>query len=182
MERKVITLAGLWNSSPEHWQSHWERMHGWLRAPHRDWNNPDRTEWVAEIDAAIAVSDAVPLVAAHSLGCVALAHWARSGSPLKIAGAFLVAPSDVDGPNYPPHTTTGFAPMPMEKLPFPSILVASSDDEYATLERSRAFAQAWGSQFIEIGAAGHINGASGHGAWPEGERMLLDFRQRLGPQ
>jgi predicted alpha/beta hydrolase family esterase len=179
MERKVITLAGLWNSGPEHWQTHWERKHGWTRAPHRDWNNPDRTEWVAEIDAAIAVSDTVPVLAAHSLGCVALAHWARSGSPLKIAGAFLVAPSDVEGPNYPPGVSTGFAPTPMEKLPFPSIVITSTNDEYITLARARAFAQAWGSQIVEIGAAGHINGDSGYGTWPEGERMLLEFCARV---
>ena len=175
MEANVITLAGLWNSGPEHWQTHWERKHGWPRAPHRDWNNPDRAEWVAELDAAIAGCDGVPIVAAHSLGCVLAAHWAQSGSPLKIAGAFLVAPSDVEGPNYPPDATTGFAPMPLAPLPFPSIVVASSDDQYVSLARARAFAQAWGSRFVEIGAAGHINGDSGYGAWPEGERLLLDF-------
>jgi predicted alpha/beta hydrolase family esterase len=26
-----------------------------------------------------------------------------------------------------------------------------------------------------IGDAGHINGASGYGAWPEGEKMLMEF-------
>lgn len=179
MECEVIILAGLWNSGPQHWQTLWEQKHpNWKRAHHRDWNNPECDEWVAEVDAAIAESEGPPVLVAHSLACVAVAKWAASGSPLNIAGAFLVAPSDVDAPNYPVEAV-GFQPMPMEKLPFPSILVASSNDEYVTLERARAIAAAWGSRFVEIGEAGHINGASGYGDWPEGEQMLLEFCRQL---
>lgn len=179
MECDVIVLAGLWNSGPQHWQTLWEQKHPeWKRAPHRDWNNPECDEWVAEVNAAIAQSEGPPVLAAHSLACVTVAKWAASGSPLRIAGAFLVAPSDVDAPAYPVEAV-GFQPMPMEKLPFPSIVVASSNDEYVTLERARAMAAAWGSKFVEIGDAGHINGASGYGEWPEGERMLMEFCKQL---
>jgi predicted alpha/beta hydrolase family esterase len=110
------------------------------------------------------------------------AQWActHGSSPLKIAGAFLVAPSDVEAPSYP-AAANGFKPIPMAKLPFPSVLVASANDEYATPERSRAFASAWGSKLIEIGDAGHINGDSGFGPWPEGERMLEEFCCTLQP-
>jgi predicted alpha/beta hydrolase family esterase len=175
MECDVLTVAGLWNSGPQHWQTLWERKHPqWKRVPHRDWNNAECHEWVAELDAAIAGCEGAPLLAAHSLGCVTVAQWAREGSPLKIAGAFLVAPSDVEGPSYP-QETVGFGPMPMQKLPFPSIVVASTNDPYVTVERAKAFAEAWGSKFVVIGEAGHINGASGYGAWPEGEKMLLGF-------
>jgi predicted alpha/beta hydrolase family esterase len=153
MECDVLVLAGLWNSGPQHWQTLWERKHpGWTRAPHRDWNNPVCHEWVAELDAAIAASE--------------------GGPPI------LVAPSDVDAPSYPKEAS-GFGPMPLQRLPFPSIVVASSNDEYVSLERARAFAEAWGSKFVEIGEAGHINGASGYGDWPEGEKMLLAFCDEL---
>ncbi|WLI87429.1 alpha/beta hydrolase [Massilia sp. R2A-15] len=181
MDCDVLTLAGLWNSGPQHWQTLWEKKYpAWQRAPHRDWNNPEREEWVAELDAAIAGSDqGPPILVAHSLACALVAHWAASGSSLKIAGAFLVAPSDVEAALYPKEAS-GFAPMPMQKLPFPSIVVASENDEYVTIERARQFAAAWGSKFVEIGAAGHINGASGFGAWPEGEKMLLEFCKQLG--
>jgi predicted alpha/beta hydrolase family esterase len=63
----------------------------------------------------------------------------------------------------------------MQKLRFPSIVVASSDDPYLTLDRARAFAEAWGSRFVEIGPAGHINADSGYGEWPEGEQMLAQL-------
>lgn len=175
----VLTLAGLWNSGPQHWQTHWEHKHpGWHRVQHRDWNNPGCHEWVAELDAAIAASEGPPLLLAHSLACVMVAQWATSGSDLKIAGAFLVAPSDVEAPSYPVDVN-GFAPLPMARLPFPSIVVASSNDEFVSLERARQFAQAWGSKFVDIGPAGHINGDSGYGEWPEGEKMLMDFCEQL---
>lgn len=175
MDCDVLTLAGLWNSGPQHWQTLWERKHPeWVRVPHRDWNNPDCDEWVAELDAAIAQCEGTPLLVAHSLACVLVAKWAKSGSALKIAGAWLVAPSDVDAPSYPVEAK-GFGPMPIEKLPFPTVVVASANDEYVSLDRARQFAQAWGSKFVEIGNAGHINGASGYGEWPEGEKMLLEF-------
>lgn len=175
MKCDVLILAGLWNSGPQHWQTLWQQRNPkWLRAPHRDWTNPAREEWVAELEAAIADCKGAPILVAHSLGCLLAVHWAGSRSPLKVAGAFLVAPSDVEAPSYPAELN-GWAPMPMQPLPFPSLVVASSDDPYVTLERARGFASSWGSRFVEIGNAGHINSESGHGAWPEGERMLAEF-------
>ena len=180
MECDVLILAGLWNSGPQHWQTLWEKkQHEWERVPHRDWNNPVCAEWVDELDAAIANSDqGPPILVAHSLSCALVAQWAKSDSMLKVKGAFLVAPSDVEGPNYPKEAV-GFGPMPMQKLPFPSVVVASSNDEYVSIERAKAFAEAWGSKFVEIGNAGHINGASGYGPWPEGEQMLMEFCEQL---
>lgn len=175
MKCDVLIVPGLWNSGPRHWQSLWhERYPQWLRAQHRDWTNPDKDEWVAELDAAVAACKGAPILVAHSLGCILVAHWARCGSPLKVAGAFLAAPSDVEASSYPVDPN-GFAPIPMEALPFPSIVLASSDDPYATPERSRALAGAWGSRFVDIGKAGHLNTESGHGAWLEGERLLNAF-------
>jgi predicted alpha/beta hydrolase family esterase len=75
----------------------------------------------------------------------------------------------------------GFAPIPMAPLPFPSVVVASTNDEYAAIERSHAFAQAWGSKLVEIGDAGHINADTGYGPWPEGEQLLEDFCRALSP-
>ena len=175
MNCDVLILAGIWNSGPTHWQTHWEHKHpGWSRVAHRDWNNPKCDEWVTELDAAIAGCEGTPLLVAHSLSCAMLAHWARSGSALKIAGAFIVAPADPDGPAFPVEAN-GFAPMPMEKLPFPSVVVASADDPFVTIERAREIANAWGSKLVEIGAAGHVNGDTGFGEWPEGEKLLEAF-------
>ncbi len=178
----VLTLSGLWNSGPEHWQTHWEGAHPHLvRVPHRDYNNPECAEWVAELDAAIAACDGPPVLAAHSLACMLVAHWARSGSSLKIAGALLVAPSDVEASSYP-VPVNGFAPIPLAPLPFPSIVVASTNDEYVSPARARQFAQAWGSRFVEIGDAGHINGDSRLGMWPVGKQLLDELCAQAASQ
>ena len=181
MKCDILIVSGLWNSGPQHWQTLWQQKYpAWTKARHRDWNQPQRDEWVAELNAAIADCNGRPILVAHSLGCMAVAQWVRSGSALQVAGAFLVAPSDVEAPSYPVDPNA-FAPVPMAPLPFPSIVVASRNDPYATPERSRAFARAWGSQLIEIGDAGHINGDSGHGPWPQGEAMLEEFCRELQP-
>jgi hypothetical protein len=51
-------------------------------------------------------------------------------------------------------------------------VVASSNDEFATLDRARAFADSWSSRFVHIGDAGHINADSGLGCWPLGRELL----------
>jgi predicted alpha/beta hydrolase family esterase len=114
------------------------------------------------------------VLAAHSLGCTLVARFAdraAEATRARVRGALLVAPSDVDAPSYP-KGTEGFAPMPLERLPFPSIVVASSDDEYVGLERARLFARSWGSRFVEAGAHGHLNSASRLGMWPLGQGLL----------
>jgi predicted alpha/beta hydrolase family esterase len=71
-----------------------------------------------------------------------------------------------------PDELAGFAPTPALALPFPSIVVASSDDPWISLSRARSLAAQWGSHFADIGAQGHINAASGIGDWAEGQAML----------
>lgn len=177
-EVPVLTIAGLWNSGPDHWQTHWERKHRlWRRVQQRDWDRPDREEWVRALDQAVRRCERPPVLAAHSLGCALVAEWVtgtggRGGAA--VAGAFLVAPSDVEAPGYPVEGRS-FSTMALPRLPFPSLLIASSNDEYVTLERARHFAEAWGSVLVDIGPAGHINSASGHGPWPEGERTFLEL-------
>ena len=151
-----------------------------MRVPHRNWETPDGDEWVAELDAAIARCATPPVLVAHSLACALVTRWAASGSPHEVAGAFLVAPSDTDAPSYP-DCTTGFQPMQLAPLPFPTLVIASNNDPYVDIARARQFAQAWGSDFKEIGDAGHINGDAGYGAWPEGAQLLAEFCASLTP-
>jgi predicted alpha/beta hydrolase family esterase len=175
LSKPVLTVSGLWNSGPQHWQSHWEKKHpGWKRVQQRDWDRPDRNEWVKALDDAIRACPSPPVLAAHSLGCALVAQWAVDRGGEGVAGAFLVAPSDVEAPDYPVEGRS-FSTMPMEKLPFPSLLVASTTDDYVRIDRARAFAAAWGSRLLVLGAAGHINGVSGYGPWPGGEKTFLEF-------
>lgn len=39
------------------------------------------------------------------------------------------------------------------------------------------WAERWGSRFVEIGRAGHINTESGYGPWPQGLELLHTLQQ-----
>jgi len=171
----VLVLPGYQNSGPEHWQSLWEAKHpDYRRVLQRDWENPERDAWVEALDRAIAGIGGPVVLVGHSLGCLAIAHWAERDRG-RVHGALLVAPPDVERPDFLAGART-FAPIPLRPLPFASIVVASTDDPYATLDRVRHFARAWGSELVEIGAAGHINTAAGFGPWPDGEALLERLR------
>ena len=171
----VLTVPGLWNSGPEHWQSHWEGLAPsvFRRVNQRDWERPALDEWVEGLEAAVAGAGPGVLLAAHSLSCALVGHWARR-TRAAIRGALLVAPSDVEGPSYPAGPT-GFAPMPLERLPFPSVVVASDDDVYVTPARARAFAAAWGSRLVEVRGQGHLNSDSRLGTWALGLSLLREL-------
>ena len=173
---RFFIVPGLGNSDPEHWQTYFERQGpAFTRIEQREWDAPDRTEWVETIEQALAGEDLSNVVLiGHSLGCITIAHWANTyGHRLK--GALLVAPSDVETPQYATFPTTGFGPMPLQQLSFPSKVVASTNDPWVSIARARQFAEAWGSELVVIGEAGHINAASGHGDWPAGLALLQEW-------
>ncbi len=174
MVTSVLIVPGYSNSGPEHWQSLWEREHSdYRRVMQRDWEHPERDEWVGTLDQAIAQAEPPVVLVAHSLGCLAVVHWAGQHER-PIHGALLVAPPDAEDPDFAVESG-GFAPIPLAPLPFPSILVASEDDPYVSLDRAEYFASQWGSLLIVIGPSGHINAASGFGPWPFGEELLADL-------
>jgi uncharacterized protein len=171
----VLTVPGLNGSGPAHWQTLWERSRpDTVRAELGQWHRPHRNSWVTKLDQAIRAARAPVVLAAHSLGCLAVAWWAElSGQPYgwPVAGALLVAPADVDRTGACDEVRA-FAPAPRRALPFPSLLVASEDDPWITPAAARSLAADWGSHFVDAGPQGHLNATSGIGAWPEGEALL----------
>ena len=174
MSRPVVLIVPGWgDSGPDHWQSLLQKEHPeYRRVAPRDWFYAVRDDWVLAIEAAIRDARAPVVIAAHSLGCHAVAHCAPR--PGVIAGALLVAPPDVERPDFPP-VSEGFTPIPTRRLPFPSVVVASRDDPYTTIARARELAERWGSRFVDAGACGHINADAGFGPWPEGARLLEEL-------
>jgi predicted alpha/beta hydrolase family esterase len=176
MATSVLIVPGYSGSGPEHWQSLWEQAHPeYRRVMQRDWEHPERDEWVSALDAAVAQAGHPVVLVAHSLGCLVVAHWAAQHQR-PIQGALLVAPPDADDPDFAVDAG-GFAPVPLAALPFRSIVVASTNDPYADLERVEFFARAWGSLCVCIGPSGHINTAAGFGPWPFGEELLAELCQ-----
>lgn len=171
----ILTVPGLGGSGPGHWQTLWEQTRGDTRRVELGmWSTPRRNPWVTKLDQAIRTAEAPIILAAHSLGCLAVAWWAElAGQPWgwPVAGALLVAPPDVDRADACDEIR-GFGPTPRTPLPFPTILVGSDDDPYASSQRGFDMAREWGAHFIDIGPHGHINAESGLGLWHEGQALL----------
>lgn len=188
---EILMVPGWSSSGPEHWQTRWERnLKTARRVEQSDWFHPRRDQWVGRLIGTIAKaqSDLPVVVIAHSLGVATLVHAARELPASALAGAFMVAPADVDNARDWPVTEGytfdashhGFAPLPRAPLPFPTALVASRNDPYCSFERAGALAKAWGATLIDAGEAGHINVASGHGPWPEGLMRFGWFLKQIG--
>jgi predicted alpha/beta hydrolase family esterase len=164
----VIIVPGWRNSGPGHWQSLWaERLPQVLRVEQDDWVSPRRRAWVSRLTETIERAPGPVVVAAHSLGCIATVHLPAAVAD-RIAGALLVAPADPERRG----VLADFAPVPHQRLPYRSILVASSNDPYCPVRLAGAYARAWGSEFVRLNEAGHINVDSGHGEWPLGLALL----------
>jgi len=178
----ILTVPGLGDSGSGHWQTRWEEsLPGCSRVELGLWDDPHRNTWVNKLNLSIqraADSGRRVVLAAHSLGCLAVAWWAEYERPARpeaggpVIGALLVAPPDVE--EHPiDRRLTRFAPVPPAELPFPSILVASRNDPYMAFGSARRLAQLWGARFADAGPAGHLNARSNLGDWALG-RLLLN--------
>jgi predicted alpha/beta hydrolase family esterase len=178
----VLTLPGWQSSGPAHWQSRWETLHGHQRVHQHDWMRPLRGDWLIQLEEAVLASERPVALVAHSLGCIQVAAWASvSHHTGRVRAALLVAPGDTEQPDLR-HQLPTWQPIPMNPLPFPSVLVGSQNDPFCCLERARALAHAWGSEWLDIGPCGHINAESGLGDWPQGHAWLEQLLARTQAQ
>jgi predicted alpha/beta hydrolase family esterase len=173
MVHRVLLVPGIYNSGPRHWQSLWEQHDpAFVRVAFEDWEHPRRERWVETLESTLRELGPTTVVVAHSLGCLAVAHWASSSSHAPIHAALLVCVPDPLGPIFP-GDAYGFAPVPLANFDFPSVIVASEDDPYSTGDHARRCASAWDSRLVNVGAKGHINADSNVGTWVEGRNLLM---------
>jgi uncharacterized protein len=178
-----LVVPGLNGSGEGHWQIHWlaDLANSFL-VEQAIWSRPSELDWLATLEEAI-VAHPGSIIVAHSLGCVLTAGLANSPVAEHVAGALLVAPCDIGRTEKLHPDRLDFQTMPRERLPFPSIVVASRNDPYMSFAAARSFAGAWGSGLVDLGDAGHINVASGFGRWPEGYALASGLERRdLGQQ
>jgi predicted alpha/beta hydrolase family esterase len=168
---KVVILPGLGNSGPGHWQTIWEKSNpNFSRIEHTEWDHPSCAAWIDTLEKTVSANGPNTFLAAHSLACLLIAHWATVTQSV-IRGALLVAPPDPDS-NFFPSSASSFANFPKTKFAFPSILVGSENDVYGSIQFAKECAANWGSEFVNAGRAGHINPDSGYGPWQMGEHLL----------
>lgn len=170
----IVILPGIGGSGELHWQTLWESADPRCRRfQPTDWEKPVLTDWIDALDRAIGAASRPPLLVAHSLACLLVAHWQQT-SPAQIAGAFLVAVPNPQSQAFP-VAAASFADPPAGKLRFPSLIIASANDPYGTVDYARGRASQWGSGIVEVEELGHINEASRLGDWPMGKALLAAF-------
>jgi predicted alpha/beta hydrolase family esterase len=174
----VLIVPGLRDHVEDHWQTLLARKLPRVRTvPPLEHDKLSCAARVAALDAALSQIDGPVVIVAHSAGVMMTAHWAQSHRR-EIQGALLAAPADLETPLPPGYPTPdqlqqhGWLPIPRTRLPFPSIVAASTNDPLARFERVAALADAWGSRLVDIGAAGHLNPAAGYGDWPLAIELL----------
>ena len=172
----VLILPGWQNSGPAHWQSLWQAAHGYERVEQHDWLRPLRGDWIARLEDVVLQQKTPVVLVAHSLGCLLVAAWAaHSHNTHRVQAALLVAPGDAEREEMRP-VLASWSPIPLQPLPFKSMLVGSHNDPYCSLARAQRFASAWGADFVDAGAQGHLNAESGLGDWPQGQALLRQLQ------
>jgi uncharacterized protein len=182
-----VFVPGYGNSLDGHWQrywyqqlanSHWAELGAKAKPEHiGSWEQPDRALWVERLQQCLGALHEPVVLISHSLGGLTIAHWAQQfpAQCARIKAAWLVAVPDPERPNFPADIH-GYATVPLAPLPFPSYMVISSNDPYATPQRSALIASAWGAQTWQIGAAGHINVDAGYGPWLDGFEAMQQWQ------
>ncbi len=167
----VLILPGWQNSGPDHWQSRWERNHGYVRVEQHDWQRPLRGDWIARLEDVLLGCTEPAVLVAHSLGCLTAAAWAaHTKNTHLVKAALLVAPPDT-GRDDIRQMLPGWT-VPLQKLPFQSIVFASTNDPFCSFAEAQRLATGWGARLIEAGERGHINAESGLGDWADAHAEL----------
>ncbi|MEK6349793.1 MAG: alpha/beta hydrolase [Burkholderia sp.] len=167
---RVVTVPGLHGSEGAHWQSWLERQFARsLRVEQDDWEAPHLARWAGAVRDTLARERGPFVLAAHSFGCLATAHALLRGDlaldPSAVAGVLFVAPAS-------PSKFAFAGAFEARRLPVPSILIGSETDPWMSLGDARELARQFGSAFVNLGDAGHINTAAGFGPWPRAKYFV----------
>ncbi|WP_164901760.1 RBBP9/YdeN family alpha/beta hydrolase [Neorhizobium lilium] len=176
----TLLIPGLNGSTDDHWQRHWARDDPQAVVVEQDdWACPVLGDWQQRLDEALSKTDGALLVA-HSLGCLLAASYAARPAG-KIKGALLVAPCSLEAVQRLHPCMVRFGDEPLDRLPFPNLVIGSLDDPYMSIEQLERHVASWDSELTTIGFAGHINVASGFGPWPQGRHFLDRLLRRASP-
>ncbi len=164
---RLVTVPGLHGSEGAHWQTWLERQFARsLRVEQADWEAPNVSRWAQSLRDLLARERGPFVLAAHSFGCLATAHALQQASYANdVVGVLFVAPAS-------PEKFAFAGPFDARRLGVPSILIGSETDPWMSLAGSRELAQRFGSAFVNLGDAGHINAAAGFGPWPRAKYFV----------
>jgi predicted alpha/beta hydrolase family esterase len=184
-ETTFVIVPGLRDHVDDHWQTRLAerlaRLARVLTVPRLGKDVLPVAAWAEALDRTVKAATGPVYLVAHSAGVMITAQWARKAA-VRIEGALLATPPDLVTPmpeGYPSLdllAANGWLPTPRQPLPFPAVVVASTNDPLARFERVKAMAADWQARLVNVGAVGHLNPASGHGEWP----VALELLHELG--
>ena len=178
----VLLVPGLRDHVDAHWQTLLERDlsargRSVRSVPPMGRTDLDCAARLNAIERTAQLIEGPIVIVAHSGGCIMIAHWAQQ-TRRAVRGALLAAPPDFEEampegyPTLDALRAGGWLPVPRARLPFPSIVAASRNDPLGRYDRVAALAQSWCSDLVDLGEVGHLNPASGYGAWPRAEAFI----------
>jgi serine hydrolase len=177
-----LILPGRGNSGPNHWQTHWlGTLSNASRVLQANWDCPDPKSWVDRVETAVASAPRPVVLIAHSLAAITVVKWAATApadSVVKVAAAFLVATTDVGNADPSFEIVRPFAPIPLRRIPFRTLVVASRNDPRVSFAQSEIFAKAWGADLADAGELGHMGNDANLGIWPTGLLLLGQLLER----
>ncbi|MEV6102890.1 alpha/beta fold hydrolase [Nocardia sp. NPDC051981] len=183
----VVIVPGLRDHVADHWQTRLADQLDRVRTvPPLERDKLSCAARVAALDAVLTEIDGPVVLVAHSAGVMITVRWAQQ-STRPVQGALLATPPDFETPlpdGYPSREeldANGWTPIPWRRLPFPSIVAASTNDPLATYRRVSGMAEAWGSRLVDLGEVGHLNPASGYGDWPRAAELLRELVEETMP-
>ena len=159
---QVLILPGLGGPQSAHWTVQWPQLHGHTLVDQHDWHSPLRGDWLMGLEEAVLARSGPLVLAADGLACLMVAAWASiSRQAQRVVGALLVQPMAIDGEHWQARLPS-WSPVVLQRLPFPSTVVAAADSSAA-----RLWAPAWGSRCLAQ--------AISEPAWPQGPALLREF-------
>ncbi len=172
---RCLLVPGRGIPLPQHWMRQWAAADPAFRwAPEPPGPPYVADTAVAALHAAVTADDGPAVLVAHSAGCLTVALWAGAHHHGPVIGALLVTPPFVDDDRDREGVVVGR--VPRSRLPFRTILVASTNDPYTTVGQFQDYARDWGAELHDAGAVGHLDSATGYGPWPDGERLVRSLR------
>ncbi len=187
MAETFLILHGWGGNKPAHWQ---EWLGGQLQAEGHavlapkmpNPTDPSPEAWMALIHDALSQvpADAVLTVLTHSMGAVNwIRHAAMAGSagfqrPGPVADRVLLVAPPYVVPQMPPLDLAGTAaffppalsPEGLQAVGRETVLVASSNDDYSTVDQAGAYAAGLELTLHTLPNSGHISPYYGYGEWP----------------
>lgn len=167
--KRVLILHGWGGSDFPHWQS-WlaseiAKDYGcvsFLKFSNSDF--PNKNEWIEELDKEL--KEFKPdIVICHSLANILWFHLCNELKISEVKRLFLVAPPSLECKI---EELKSFFPCraPANLYAKEALLVASTNDQYMSLDDASLLAKSLEVEMLILQNAGHINSDSGYGEWP----------------